>query len=328
MGGASVTGTLNTAIYEVLESQAGGVRLQIELQRRFTASLAASGIPFIRAIVIHNETGHELSGVQLSAELAVAGRAITHWEHPVPGPLAANGAVRLDDPRMFDVLLPALTSAVEATPATLGVDAVLLGGSGQSGTGPSILAAVDIRATNEFLNYPGLHAALAAFVQPNATPVTTILRAASELLLRTTKDSAIDGYQSGPERARLIAGAIYEALREARITYLQPPASFESTGQKVRTTDQVLTDRFGTCIDLAVAYAACLEAAGLMPLIFLTSTHAFAGFYASELYGETATITARNTIANLIEIGQAHAVELTGVGPGAGSRDFRAGGLR
>jgi len=304
-------------LYTVLDNVTGGIRLQIELQPRVNYSLGQSGIPFVRAIVVHNETGGELAGVEFAAVLSMGEREQS-WRHSIPGPIVANSVTRIDDPREFDVFGPLLAGAAESQPATLDVAATTTGGMAR------ILAAVEVSAANEWLNYPGLHAAIAAFVQPNTRTVTSILRAASDLLLKKTGSGSIEGYQSGPGRAHQIAASIYESIHALGVTYISPPASFERTGQKVRTTEQVLAERFGTCIDLAVLYSACLEASGLSPVIFITRNHAFSGFYAGETYGERATIEQVNTLTNLVESGIVVPVELTGIGPGRASLDFAA----
>ena len=36
------------------------------------------------------------------------------------------------------------------------------------------------------------------------------------------------------------------------LVYVNPPASFEQSGQKVRTPDQVMHEGMGTCLDLAL----------------------------------------------------------------------------
>ena len=55
------------------------------------------------------------------------------------------------------------------------------------------------------------------------------------------------------------------------------PASFEEHGQRVRLTDSVLAQKLGTCLDMALLYASCLESIGLNALIVITKGHAFAG---------------------------------------------------
>jgi hypothetical protein len=308
---------MTTSIYEVLDTAVDGLRLQIEFQPRANFSLASSGIPFIRAVVVHNETGGELATIALKATLSLVGGGSQSWTTELAGPISANAVTRLDDENQFAVFLPLLAHTNEATPGTLELRAT-------AGTAvASLVAAVEISAANEWLNSPGLHAALAAFVQPNTRTVTGILRTASDLLLKRTSSGSLDGYQSGSARAHQIAGALYEAIRGLEVTYINPPASFEHTGQKVRTTEQVLRDRFGTCIDLAVLYAACLEAVGLFPVLFITRNHAFAGFYSAEAYGAAATVTEVNALTNMVETGLVHPVELTGVGPGSASLNFR-----
>jgi len=306
-------------VYTVLDGSAHGVRLQVEFQPRANLSLGASGIPFIRAIVVHNESEVDLPGIALSAALAVSGGGEQVWRQSIPGPIAAGSATRIDDPRGFEVFAPLLAGAAEAVLATLDVRA-----DHEGSAGARVLASVEISAANEWLNFPGLHAAIAAFVQPNTRAVTGILRAASALLLKRTSSGSLEGYQGGRERTHQIAAAVYESIRGLEVTYISPPASFERTGQKVRTTEQVLAERFGTCIDLAVLYAACLEACGLFPVVFITRNHAFAGFYAKETYGERAAVDDVNVLATLAESGVVVAVELTGVGPGSRSLDFRS----
>jgi hypothetical protein len=44
----------------------------------------------------------------------------------------------------------------------------------------------------------------------------------------------------------------------------------------------VLTDGRGTCIDLALLIAACLELIGLHPVLFLLTGHAFVGYWTDE----------------------------------------------
>ncbi|EHR61021.1 DUF4011 domain-containing protein [Saccharomonospora cyanea] len=195
-----------------------------------------------------------------------------------------------------------------------------------SSAGPSlstwIASTPRVLAHNEWFNSPTLYDSIAAFVQPNTSSVGRVLRSARELLERETGSSSIQGYQAGPERAALIGGAVYEALRQHRISYVSTQASFERTGQKVRTTSAVLREQLGNCLDLSVTYAACLEAAGLHPLVFIVSGHAFAGFFLDEeRLPETVSLDA-NHMTNLVEARRAIAVELTGVGPGRDSMSF------
>jgi len=76
--------------------------------------------------------------------------------------------------------------------------------------------------------------------------------------------------------------AIYGALQQENIAYILPPASFEIDGQKVRLCGDIKEQRQGTCLDLALLYAGCLEAVGLHPMLIILDDHAFAGCWLVE----------------------------------------------
>ncbi len=66
------------------------------------------------------------------------------------------------------------------------------------------------------------------------------------------------------------------------LRYITPPPSFVGGGQRIRTARQIGEERLATCLDLAVLFCSCLEAAGLRPLIVLQREHAFAGVWLSK----------------------------------------------
>jgi hypothetical protein len=141
----------------------------------------------------------------------------------------------------------------------------------------------DPLAYDEWNGLSGIPEILAAFVMPNHPAVEAILADASILLGQWTGDSSLLGYQN-KDRQRVImtTAAIYTALQQIGIHYINPPASFEESGQKIRTPDRILENKLGTCLDLVVLIAACLEQAGLYPLISLITGHAFAGVWLEE----------------------------------------------
>jgi len=142
---------------------------------------------------------------------------------------------------------------------------------------------VALLARNEWCGLASLPEILAAFVLPNDPGVMRILDRASQLLLDYTGRSGFNGYQDKNRRHvwDQIA-AIYKAIGEQGIRYLVAPASFENTGQKVRSPSDILAQRFGNCLDLALLFAACCEAAGLNPLVFLHEGHAYSGCWLEE----------------------------------------------
>ena len=123
----------------------------------------------------------------------------------------------------------------------------------------------------------------AAFITPNHPAVAKVISAAAQYLAQWTGDPSFTGYQTrNPNNVKMQAAAIYAALQAEDIAYVMPPQDFEQTGQRVRLADEVLGMKQGTCIDLALLYAACLEAVWINPLIVLTEGHAFAGFHLEE----------------------------------------------
>ena len=128
--------------------------------------------------------------------------------------------------------------------------------------------------------YPEL---LAAFVTPNHPQLAQVIARAADHLGKWTGDTSMDGYQSqDPNRVLSQAAAIFTALKEESISYVVPPASFEQQGQRVRLCDMVLRQKLGTCLDLTLLYASCLEAVGLHPLLIVTEGHIFTGLWLEE----------------------------------------------
>lgn len=162
---------------------------------------------------------------------------------------------------------------------------------------------------------------LAAFVRPRADAVQDILSNAADILQKTTGDPSLVGYQRGEARVRATARAIYEALQSAGIRYSEPPASFEATGQRIRTHDDVLMRKFGTCIDLSLLYAACLEEAGLNPVVAICPGHALAGLFLDDAAPKRFVVSTPEQLSNLFGGDLMLAVETVGFTFGA-ERDF------
>ncbi|MEM9412891.1 MAG: hypothetical protein AAGA30_17400, partial [Planctomycetota bacterium] len=72
--------------------------------------------------------------------------------------------------------------------------------------------------------------------------------------------------------------AIWTALLyDFKLDYVSPPPAYNVGTQRLRTPSQVLSERRGTCVDLALLAASCFEWIELYPVIFNTSKHAFVG---------------------------------------------------
>lgn len=140
---------------------------------------------------------------------------------------------------------------------------------------------------------------LPSFVLPRDPAVARIVDSAQRYLMALTDDPAagFDGYQSGDtslsERALLRhpvdlqVQALWSALLyEHRLSYINPPPAYSESDQRLRTPSDVLAERRGTCIDLALLLASCLEFVEIYPVIFLLEGHAFPGYWRHDSFHE------------------------------------------
>ncbi len=136
---------------------------------------------------------------------------------------------------------------------------------------------------------------LPSFVLPRDPAVARIVDSAHTILCALADDTAagFDGYQSVDESAaddearygcvdKQVQAIWYAILNQHGLSYINPPPSYGQGTQRLRTPSQLLDERRGTCIDLALLLAACVEYVGMSPVLFLLSGHAFAGYWRSE----------------------------------------------
>ncbi|MDH6199086.1 hypothetical protein M2272_005753 [Mycobacterium frederiksbergense] len=173
---------------------------------------------------------------------------------------------------------------------------------------------VNILAANQWKATPPQLALeiLAAYIQPNAAAVATLMIDVSDRLGAATENSSIDGYQSeNPERVDAIAGAVFDAMKARDIRYAEPPASWGDIGQKVRTPAQVLDGRLGTCLDTTLVMAAVLEQCGINTTIWLIRGHAFLGYWRFDGALGNVSTTEPIDVVNRVDLGHIGLVETT-----------------
>ncbi|THJ66861.1 DUF4011 domain-containing protein [Arthrobacter echini] len=174
-------------------------------------------------------------------------------------------------------------------------------------------APIELLAAHHWRHHSGLLTleSLAAFVQPNHPAITTLCSEASDLLVAATGSGSLEGYQAGPERADRIAEALAHALRNRNIRYSEPPASWGQNAQRVRTADEVLNDRFGTCLDTVVVLAAAMEFAGLQANLWLVQGHIFLGYWRDEANFKTPAVEDPASLVNAIDLDRIRLIETT-----------------
>lgn len=130
----------------------------------------------------------------------------------------------------------------------------------------------------------------AAFVQPNDPAVQHILGKTIDILKSHGKEPSLVGYGRGKRGSWEQVSALWNAISGQQIGYALPPASFEQTGQKVRHPSLVLEAGIGTCLDLAMLFASCIEQCGLNPILAFIEGHAFVGCWLSDETFTTAVV--------------------------------------
>ncbi len=280
----------------------------VEHARRINFALQQNGVRFVRRIALTNRGTDDLEEVVVRADISGGVGGISReWTGRIAR-IAPGATYNLLDVNI--ALAPELLSRqTERESAELIVEA-----STRAHRLARHASPIDVLAATEWAGGDEFPEMLAAFVTPNHPAIEALLVEAGRLLREWTGDSGISGYQSrSPARAKAIVAAIYSAMAARRIGYINPPASFESGGQKVRLADQVLDGKLGTCLDLALVLAAAIEQAGLHPLIIVQSGHAFVGAWLLEETFADPVADAASRLGNRVDLDEMVVLEATGV---------------
>ncbi|HWX58202.1 hypothetical protein [Bradyrhizobium sp.] len=144
---------------------------------------------------------------------------------------------------------------------------------------------VTLIPVDEWLDDTATNPWLPSFVLPRDPAVLAIIKSARRFLVAITDEPAagFDGYQEQAAGVDKQVKAIWTALvHEYRLQYINPPPAYSKQTQRLRTPTEIIASNTGTCIDLALLLASCLEYIGLYPVIVLRTDHAFAGYWRAE----------------------------------------------
>lgn len=136
---------------------------------------------------------------------------------------------------------------------------------------------------------------MSSFVQPRDAAVSKIIDTAQRYLACLADDptAGFGGYQAYDPSAKepwkgvdLQVQAIWTAISlDFGLSYINPPPSYSENAQRLRSPSRILSEGRGTCVDLALLMAACLEWVEIYPVIFNLNDHAFPGYWRdSEAY--------------------------------------------
>ena len=201
----------------------------------------------------------------------------------------------------------------EAEPATLTVEARV---------GDQVMATaerrVEVLAYEQWAGTRTLVELLAAFVMPNSPAVDQILGRTAGVLRNNDAALVLDGYKTkSRDNVWKQVSAIYSVISTEAIEYALPPASFSSDGQKIRDPERILRGRVATCLDMSVLFAACLEQAGLKPIIVIVDGHAFVGVWLIDTCFATPVTDDAQAVRKRVQSGELMVFETTGACAGS-----------
>ena len=251
------------------------IRVDLSVTPYLNLPLWNNQVPPLRQLTLENENENPLSGLSVTVECSPP--AFTPF---------TQGNIEIDALGRREIVInnlqldyELLSRLVEGAPATVKATVTDLNGKELS----KAEQPVRLLPPSHWGGMLAVPEMLAAHVFPNDPAVAKLLRKASELLSQRKDGDILDGYQSGSARkAGTQAIAIYTAILREEIHYVNPPSSFESQGQKVRTPSAILSEGLGTCLDLVALGAAVLEQAGLHPMMVVIKGHAYLACWLQE----------------------------------------------
>lgn len=251
------------------------IKFDVEMSHFINYAMHHNGVPFIQRVTIENNTKNSLDGCFL--KIVIDSELCNDYSCEIPQ-IVTNSYFELHHIKI-DLSYEKLYSLTERISTNIHFllikDNTVL---------KEFHTTLDILAYDEWTGSSIMPEILCTFVTPNTPKVVEIIAKASEELRKiNNNNSAFTGYQTNNANEVLKQiQAIYITLWKKHLIYNNPPASYETIGQRIRLPQNVLTYNVATCIDLVILFASSLEAVGLHPLILLKKGHAFVGCWLVE----------------------------------------------
>jgi hypothetical protein len=228
--------------------RAGDLVLDLEVVGAVSASLLHAGLPIIRRLVARHRGKHARPAGRVALSLQPCFGPVT-----VDVPALEPGT---SQPLALPPILPGydvLEGQIERARRRLSIE---IDGAAPSGEPVECW----LLPHNEWSTLAEHRTALASFVLPNHPAVAAL---AAEVTAAVDPDAS----------AEQLLGALFEVVAERwQMVYRLEPPHWSADSQKVRLPHQVLLDDAGrrgegTCLDLALLFAACLENLGLQAVV-------------------------------------------------------------
>lgn len=253
------------------EEKPTGVEIEIEVDATLGYASIQNSVPVVRALRLTNHGTDSLEHLQvlINTNPRFAQGINLRFDRLGPSESRRLSPVDLQPDHSY---LAGLTEAVQAI-----VKVSVLAETKELAERTQPL---EILAYDQWAGTRALPELLAAFCMPNNPAVDILIGKASKLLRSEHSELSMNGYQSkNREVVWKQVSAVYSTIAAEALQYSEPPASFGSDGQKIRTPERILETRVATCLDLTMLFASCLEQAGLRPVVLIKDGHAWIGVW-------------------------------------------------
>jgi hypothetical protein len=242
------------------------VAVQVRCLASFNYSLAHADVPFLQSLTITNKGSVALNDVGVRVRvIPYAESDESHLTSLPAGGTHSHGMVRFHYDRQR------LLHLTEPVSVPLEVE---VGGRPAALSAPVSVQVLPLRAWHCIGHEP----VLAAFILKGATAIQDVIGLAARVTLRRLargSSSFEDVIEHHPDPWSTIVKIVYNCLREHyAIAYGREPRYYGADWQVIRFPADVLDQGVleGTCIDLALLLAACLENRSVSPVIVLIQT--------------------------------------------------------
>jgi hypothetical protein len=356
------TPTSNQSLKEdaasIATKQPGELKIELGLVAALNPALLKNGRPAIERLALDCRTSIRSVRIEVVADAGIGRSIVRQTAHLVTG----LQPIPTDD-WYFPILYQLIENRSDRRRINFIVTVL---------DGPNVVAEITRSVlwmgANEWMDQEDTWPFISAFVLPHSKAVLGVIGQADTRLKSGSDPLAFfEGYPTREDSTvvRTQIEAIFGTLRDQpyALHYISPPGgriawpgTRVAAGQRVRLADEVVDNKRGTCHDLVLLFAGCLEHIGLYPLILLIRGHTLLAYWTnSSKYEEfwteqrrlSATSRARksretwtvrdyDTIAKLIDVGQIEVIEVTMVAdPGVkfeaamheGAKRIRASGL-
>ncbi|MBR6053648.1 MAG: hypothetical protein IKP55_07750, partial [Clostridia bacterium] len=254
-------------------------------------ALQQSGIPVIREIRIRNTTNHSLSGltVSVTSDPAIFRAASFPVEEVRP---RADYEILSPELQMYASTLITLTAAQDTVVRV----SLLLDGE----TVADVESTVRLLAYDEWAGAKLFPETTGAYVQPGHPYIADLMKLAGSELKHLSRESSFPGYKKkDPGSVLKQMEAIFLSLQGEKFRVKETTAGYDDPGQRIRLPETLKVRRECGTLDLALLFAACLEAADLNPIVVFEKRTCYVGvwlidtFFSESIQDDATQLTKR-----------------------------------